>query len=190
MCKLIGFCTAFRNKSRSAWYGANGHSFWAISAVKNYIGIAPHITQPAVLHPHRIITGMDTSREEPSGHLLWSTIASLFPRSADFFSRCFVLNYCPLAFFSATGKNITPDALIKQERLAIEQCCTDHLIAYIRAMNIQKILAIGRYAYEKSQNVLQLCPAISQNAIIYIPHPSPLNRNRSAFAPTLQNALI
>ena len=52
--------------------------------------------------------GFDSPRPEVSGDRFWSFIATKWNSADCFFRDCFVLNYCPLAFLSETGKNITP----------------------------------------------------------------------------------
>lgn len=167
-----------------------GIPFGTISAVHNYIGIRnARIKQPTVSHKNRPVYGMKYTREEQSGLLLWNTIRSLFANASDFFSHCFVINYCPLAFFTQKGENITPDKLTTQERKNVENACSAHLFKYLRIFNTSLILAIGRYACEKAQSFSSDLYTIPQKNIVYIPHPSPLNRNRMACAPMLRNIL-
>ncbi len=167
-----------------------GVPFGSISAVHNYLGVSQAlIEQPMVLHPKRPIHGMSYTKEEQSGLLLWNTIASLFPRSQDFFSRCFVINYCPLAFFTHKAENMTPDKLTLEERKSVENACSTHLLEYLRIFKTSLILAVGRYAFEKVSLISSELRSSQQVSIEYIPHPSPLNRNRMEFAPALQSAL-
>lgn len=177
-----------------------GVPFGAVSAVSGYIGIQPIIEQPAMRHPARAVLGMRCPKEEPSGALLWGTIKSMFPRAQDFFARCFVLNYCPLAFFSPAGENMTPDKLQKGERAALEEACGAHLRAYIETLGITKIVAVGRYAQKQTEAQVEkqgifggpsgsLFGEGAAVEICYLPHPSPLNRNRDAFAPELARIL-
>ena len=133
---------------------------------------------------------MAYTKEEQSGLLLWNTIAQLFPESHDFFSRCFVINYCPLAFFTSNGQNITPDKLTQDERSVVECACSAHLHAYLKTLETSRVLTVGRYAFEKAQSLIKEMNLLSKIEIIYIPHPSPLNRNRMAFAPALRDALM
>jgi primosomal protein N' (replication factor Y) len=42
---------------------------------------------------------------------LWGLFARRFGTAEKFFARHFVVNYCPLAFLTATGSNLTPDKL-------------------------------------------------------------------------------
>ncbi len=149
-----------------------GVPFGNISTVRDYIAISPTIHLPKTTISQRPIKGMNYTREEPSGVLLWKIISSLFPHAKHFFSRHCVLNYCPLAFFSPSGENITPDKLPKQHRINIEGICLNHLTSYIRILKITHILAIGRYTFTM---ITKAFPTMNTS---YIPHPSPLNRNR------------
>lgn len=60
----------------------------------------------------RPVTGLDCGRDEQSGRKFWGLIRDIFGnRPEDFFQRNFVHNLCPLAFFAASGRNITPAEL-------------------------------------------------------------------------------
>lgn len=155
-----------------------GIPFGNIHAVRNYLALDFHIKQPKRLHPRRPVHGLNYHREEASGKRLWGCIASLFPDPEVFFKHAFVLNFCPLAFFDASGKNLTPDAL-RHEKSSVqkmEACCLEHLQVYCSLLRIDSILAIGKYAYKmaEKQSAIRL-------PIQYIPHPSPLNPKHREF---------
>ena len=159
-----------------------GVPFGAISSVKNWLNITPTILQPAIIHPTRPVHGLAYNKEEPSGTLLWNTVRTMFRTPSQFFKRCMILNYCPLAFFNEKGANLTPDKIPKEYRNDIEQACATHLTEYINAYNITRIIAIGRYAEKKAGELLQSIPNLTREiSIIYVTHPSPLNPNHKKF---------
>lgn len=171
-----------------------GVPFGNISTITHWLNINPKILQPAKLHPKRPVLGLKYHKEEASGYLLWNTIANLFPTPASFFKQCIVLNYCPLAFFTEDGGNVTPDKIPPKSRESIEEACSLHLASYLKAFGITRILGIGRYATKKAS---QLCTRLhtlanrsgndgdfqyySNIEIHYISHPSPLNPNHKQF---------
>lgn len=60
----------------------------------------------------RPVTGLHCDKTEQSGMRFWGLFQEICGESSeDFFKNCFVYNYCPLAFFEKSGKNITPAEL-------------------------------------------------------------------------------
>lgn len=166
-----------------------GIPFGNVSTVKNWLGLKPKISMPTKLHPKRPIQGLSYHREEPSGLLLWKSIQSLFASPQLFFQQYFVLNYCPIAYFTNDGKNLTPDKLEKNYKTEIENLCTQHLAAYIKAFKITRIFAIGKYSEKKAKKLLETLHFSTSHdsnrksiAIHYITHPSPLNPHHKQFS--------
>lgn len=57
----------------------------------------------------RPITGLLCDKSEQSGKRFWGLFEKICgDNSEKFFQHCFVHNWCPLAFFANTGRNITP----------------------------------------------------------------------------------
>ena len=67
-----------------------------------------HVLKPENVPSKFKMFGFDSTRRELSGDRFWSFIASKWTSADSFFQKCFVLNYCPIAFLSETGKNVTP----------------------------------------------------------------------------------
>ena len=90
--------------------------------------------------------------------------------SADaFFQRYFVLNYCPLVFMEAGGRNRTPDKLPRAERDALYGICDEALRSAIQALQPSALIGIGRFAHDKLDKVLG-----DERPPLYLaPHPSP-----------------
>ena len=62
------------------------------------------------------VLGFACARSEVSGQRLWGLFAERFRTPDCFFCDHLVLNYCPLAFLEASGRNRTPDKLASAEK--------------------------------------------------------------------------
>lgn len=174
-----------------------GIPFGNISTVQHYLNIQPNIQHDKISpHPRRPVLGLTYTREEPSGKLLWGTIQEMYPNPNDFFSDFFVLNYCPLAFFSNDEKasNLTPDKLPKIYQSHIEILCSKHLAQYLVGFQITRILAVGKYTQQIAGKVLEgggldiLMPK-QKIEVQYLTHPSPLNPNHKKFPEEFRKAV-
>ncbi len=146
-----------------------GIPFGEVAAVRDFMGLAGTVDQPAASHPKRPVMGMDCPRSEVSGRRLWGAFAARYGRAEDFFDECLVLNYCPLSFMEESGKNRTPDKLPKAEREPLEAACDEHLLTCIRVLEPDWVVGVGRWAREKAERVLAQGPA----RIGQVLHPSP-----------------
>ncbi|MBD61401.1 single-stranded DNA-binding protein [bacterium] len=132
-----------------------GIPFGAIQPVKNFLKIETTINRPILQHKKRPVDGFDCSRQEVSGSRLWSWVENHWSNADDFFSNCFVHNYCPLAFFDTQGRNITPEKIGLTERLALEELCSEFLLSLVLAMNCEWVIGIGNYAELKAKKILK-----------------------------------
>jgi len=132
-----------------------GIPFGAIQPVKNFLKIKTRINKPTFQHEKRPVNGFDCSRQEVSGSRLWSWVENNWTNADSFFCNCFVHNYCPLAFFDAQGRNITPEKINSIERLALEDLCGEFLLNLALAMNCEWVIGIGNYAESKAKKILQ-----------------------------------
>jgi single-strand selective monofunctional uracil DNA glycosylase len=95
-------------------------------------------------------------------------------KKADLFFRDnFVMNYCPLMFLDASGRNITPDKLAKKDREMLFKICDEHLFKALEWIKPQWAIGIGRFATSCLQRVAET-GALGLR-IAFIPHPSPAN---------------
>ncbi len=149
-----------------------GVPFGEVDAVRDFLHLDEPIGKPIIEHPKRPITGMATRRSEVSGRRLWGLMADRYKTSKAMAHQLSVVNYCPLVFVDrgATGRNVTPDKLIKVERLALEAVCDRYLIDMIEYLKPTYAVGVGKYAYEKLVGVIKAeeTPHVSQ-----ILHPSP-----------------
>lgn len=123
-----------------------GVPFGDIAAVTNWLGIRARIGRPEVEHPRRPVTGFDCPRGEVSGQRLWGLFAVRFGTPERFFKDHFVLNYCPLAFLEASGRNRTPDKLPRTEQEVLHSACDAHLRSGVGALEPEWVVGIGDFA--------------------------------------------
>ena len=159
-----------------------GVPFGEIAAVRNWLGIECKVRRPEREHPKRPVSGFDCARSEVSGQRLWGLFAEQFGAAPDFFREHIVMNYCPLAFMEASGRNLTPDKLPASEKEALFQACDEHLRAMVEILQPKWLIGIGDFATRRAAHVFENGkPRIGQ-----ILHPSPAspaaNRNWAAVA--------
>ena len=148
-----------------------GVPFGEIAAVRDWMKICAAISRPAREHPKRLVLGFDCPRSEISGKRLWGLFAQRFGTPEKFFARHFVVNYCPLAFLTDSGANLTPNKLRPAEREALTQVCDTHLRRVLEILKPKWIVGIGDFAGERVRTVttdMKLNVQVGQ-----ILHPSP-----------------
>ena len=154
-----------------------GVPFGEVAAVRDWMGIRAPVEHPAQQHPKRPIEGFDCARSEVSGRRLWGWAALRFGTAEAFFSERFVLNYCPLVFLEAGGRNLTPDKLRAAERRALSEACDRHLATALSALQPEWVIGIGGFAERCLRAVLagdQVDAALARRVRIgQILHPSP-----------------
>lgn len=158
-----------------------GIPFGEIGAVRDWLGIETTIDRPAHEHPKRPVLGFQCRRTEISGQRLWGLFAKRFGAPEKFFQEHLVMNYCPLAFVEASGRNRTPDKLLPRERAALFNACDGHLREVIRILKPEWVIGIGDFAAKRAREVTgssaapppQAAGPASDPRIGQILHPSP-----------------
>ncbi|MCO4770012.1 MAG: single-stranded DNA-binding protein [Deltaproteobacteria bacterium] len=148
-----------------------GVPFGEIAHVRDWMGISASVGKPDSEHPKRPIEGFDCARSEVSGRRLWGFAAEHFGTAEEFFSRFFVLNYCPLVFMEASARNRTPDKLPAAERAPLEAACDDALRASVAALSPSLVIGVGAWAEKKAKAALANVP--NPPRIGRVLHPSP-----------------
>jgi single-strand selective monofunctional uracil DNA glycosylase len=82
-----------------------------------------------------------------------------------------VVNYCPLAFLEATGRNRTPDKLLPAEKQVLFELCDAHLRAVVTLLKPEWVVAIGDFAATRAKANFEN-EAVRLGRIL---HPSPAN---------------
>ena len=159
-----------------------GVPFGEVAAVRDWMGIQVPIAKPTHEHPKRPIQGFDCTRSEVSGRRLWSWAAQRFGTAEQFFSECFVLNYCPLVFLEASGRNFTPDKLPAAVIKLLHEACDHHLRLALAALQPEWAIGVGAYAMKRIEQASAQPGAVSGSGgsanqaipkIAQILHPSP-----------------
>jgi single-strand selective monofunctional uracil DNA glycosylase len=154
-----------------------GVPFGEISAVRDWMRIRAHVARPQREHPKRPIEGLACHRSEVSGRRLWGWAAKRFGSAEAFFSEWFVLNYCPLAFLEASGRNYTPDRLPSALLAQVHAACDRHVAAALAALAPAFAIGIGGFAEKRLRAVLAADDADGAVArsirVGQILHPSP-----------------
>lgn len=154
-----------------------GVPFGEIAAVRDWMGLRAPVERPLRQHPKRPIAGFDCPNSEVSGRRLWGWAALRFGSAESFFEDWFVLNYCPLVFLEASGRNFTPDKLPAAERRAVDAACDRHLAAALAALQPEWAIGIGGFAQKRLRVVLEgggVDSALARRIRIeQILHPSP-----------------
>lgn len=162
-----------------------GVPFGEVAMVRDWMQIQAPIAQPAVVHPKRPIQGFDCRRSEVSGRRLWGWAAARYGSAEQFFARYFVVNYCPLVFMEAGGRNRTPDKLAKSEREALYAICDQALCATLECLQPSLAIGIGKFAEQKLLNLA----ADADYEIGCAPHPSPASPVANRGWPPLMDAV-
>jgi single-strand selective monofunctional uracil DNA glycosylase len=123
-----------------------GVPFGEVAAVRDWLDIEAKIGKPAREHPKRHVEGFECSRSEVSGKRLWQLFATRFGTPEKFFADHIVLNYCPLAFLEASGRNLTPDKLPAPAREKLFAACDEHLRTVGKVLQPEWLIGIGDFA--------------------------------------------
>ncbi len=137
--------------------------------VRDWMGIEGRVDKPDPKHPKRPVEGFDCHRREVSGQRLWGWARANFESPDRFFKRFFVLNYCPLCFLEASGRNRTPDRLPLGERQRLFPLCDAALSESVACLRPRYVLGVGLFAVARAAASL----AGSGVKIGGLPHPSP-----------------
>ena len=154
-----------------------GVPFGEIAAVRDWMGIRARVDKPEHEHPKRPIEGFDCKRSEVSGRRLWGWAAARFGAAQAFFADWFVLNYCPLAFLEASGRNFTPDKLPAALLAEVHDACDRHLAAALTTLAPEWAIGVGAFAEKRIRAVVEsdlIDGAVARRIRVgQILHPSP-----------------
>jgi single-strand selective monofunctional uracil DNA glycosylase len=134
--------------------GQTGVPFGDVGFVRDWMGIEAPVDRPPGEHPKRPVLGFDCKRSEVSGSRLWGWAQDRFGAPEQFFSRFFVINYCPLIFMESTGRNRTPDKLSADERAALLSVCDQALRAAVDVLGPERVVGVGAWATKRAHVAL------------------------------------
>lgn len=164
-----------------------GVPFGEVSIVREWLGIEGQVKKPALEHPKRPIEGLECKRSEVSGARLWGWAKDTFGAPERFFERFFIVNYCPLTFMEASGRNRTPDKLPAREREPLLAACDRALRRAIEVLEPRYVIGVGAWAEQRARISLGGKSGVTIGRIL---HPSPASpaANR-AWAKTAADAM-
>jgi len=176
LCQGRSTTVLFLGMNPGPWGMAQtGVPFGQVEIVRDWLGIEEEVGHPLGEHPKRKIEGFLCRRSEVSGARLWGLFRDRFKTPRTFFKSHFVVNYCPLVFMEASGKNRTPDKLQASEARSLQAVCDEHLSAVIEALMPSFLVGVGTYAEKcllrvvsDNKHGIQYSPTI-----VRILHPSP-----------------
>jgi single-strand selective monofunctional uracil DNA glycosylase len=148
-----------------------GVPFGDAATVRDWLRIAVPVGRPSREHPKKPVAGPDCPRSEISGRRLWGWARSTFDTPANFFTRFFVANYCPLLFLEASGRNRTPDNLKAAEKAPLFEACDRALRRTIEWLRPQWVVGVGNFARDRARQALGGM-GVKVGGIL---HPSPAN---------------
>ncbi|MFH1723129.1 MAG: uracil-DNA glycosylase family protein [Elusimicrobiota bacterium] len=146
-----------------------GVPFGEVSLVRDWLGIEAPVDKPEREHPKRPVEGFACRRSEVSGARLWGWARDRFKTPRRFFSRFLILNYCPLAFMEAGGRNLTPDKLPAEERGPLFGACDRALRRLVERYRPRHVIGIGGFAEKRARAAL----AGTSVRVGTVLHPSP-----------------
>jgi single-strand selective monofunctional uracil DNA glycosylase len=163
-----------------------GIPFGDVAMVRDFLGIEARVGRPSAEHPSRPVLGFGCPRSEVSGTRLWGWARERCGTAARFFQDFFVMNYCPLAFLEAGGKNRTPDKLGRAEQAALFEACDRALLQATLLLEPRLVVGIGAFAETAARRALSTLAT----PIGTILHPSPANpRANSGWAAIVEEQL-
>lgn len=152
-----------------------GVPFGEVGAVRDWMKMPAdiRILKPSKENAKRPVMGLGCTRSEVSGKRLWHEWAEkTYGSAADFFSRFFVHNYCPLLFLMESGRNRTPAQLRAMEREQLVETCDEALREVVRAIRPRLVCGVGGFATERCRAALK--DLVDKGLLIgTVLHPSP-----------------
>lgn len=140
--------------------------------------------------PSRPITGLNCTKSEQSGLRFWGLFQKICGEAETFFENCFVYNFCNLAFFHSTGRNITPTELKGKEKKLLQEISNEGLVKAIELITPEIIISIGTYTDDRVRSLLKRKAIKDFIQLKCIPHPSPRSLNNTNWNDKAEKWLI
>ncbi|KAH8383327.1 hypothetical protein KR009_008021 [Drosophila setifemur] len=164
--------------------GQTGIPFGNVRTVKVLMQLSGSVDKPPVEHPARPVDGLSFRKEEVSGVRLWDLFLRLSGNMETFARQCFVHNFCPLAFFSAKGNNLTPSELKGPYKKQIGTRCLEAFDQQLLLLKPMVIVAVGKYVLDLLKKS-EYCQSVSVS-VLGLPHPSPRSAKNTNWGETAQ----
>ncbi len=148
-----------------------GVPFGDVAMVRDFLGVSGAVERPPREHPSRPVSGFACKRSEVSGTRLWGWARDRYGSAREFFTRFFVVNYCPLVFMEESGRNRTPDKLPGVEQAPLFAACDRALTAIVDCLAPSLVIGVGAFAEASARRAL----ADNGLRVGCVLHPSPAN---------------
>lgn len=148
-----------------------GIPFGEVEIARTWLEMEAPVGKPRDEHAKRPVLGFACRRSEVSGARLWGWARDQFKTPERFFADFLVINYCPLCFLEASGRNRTPDKLPAAERDPLFAACDRALRSTVDLLEPRCVIGIGVFAEKRIR------AALTDRAVRVgrISHPSPAN---------------
>jgi len=166
-----------------------GVPFGDPALVRDWLGIEGEVGQPERMHPRRPVLGFAQRRSEVSGARLWGWARDRCGSPDRFFARFFVVNWCPLAFLDAAGRNLTPDKLPAAEREALARPCDRALRAVVAELSPRVVIGVGVFSERRAREALRGTGVVVGGMLYFSPASPRANRGWAAQADRALHAL-
>lgn len=150
-----------------------GVPFGQVHAVRTFLGLEPSVARiraPATQHPKRPVLGLACPRNEVSGARVWGWVERRFGTPQAWAQHAFIWNWCPLAFMSTTGSNVTPDKLPPRSRAPLVLECDRALLRVAQHLRPTHVVGFGAFAHARAVAALQGKVSAQFHQVL---HPSP-----------------
>jgi single-strand selective monofunctional uracil DNA glycosylase len=131
-----------------------GVPFGDVAMVRGWLGIEAPVERPPRQHPKRPVQGFACPRSEVSGARLWGWARDRCHTPERFFARFFVANYCPLAFMTESGANLTPDKLPAAARAPLFEVCNRALRHLVLHLQPRFVVGVGGFAEARAREAV------------------------------------
>ncbi|XP_068084242.1 single-strand selective monofunctional uracil DNA glycosylase [Anabrus simplex] len=188
------FCNSVKNvmflgMNPGPWgMSQTGVPFGEVNIVRDWMGIIGDVGRPERENPSRPVMGFACKRIEVSGQRFWGLFKDLCGDPNNFFQDVIVYNYCPVAFMTESGKNITPSELKVSEREALNTLCDEALYDVLQLLNTNIIVAIGKFCEKRAESLVKT-RGLDHIRIECILHPSPRNAGAGNWKETITKKL-
>jgi single-strand selective monofunctional uracil DNA glycosylase len=157
-----------------------GVPFGSPDVVREVLGISGPVrpVDASKTHASRPVLGFESARTEVSGQRVWGAVRDCFGEADLFFRRFFVLNYCPLVFQAASGRNVTPDKAPRDWLAPAFAACDEHLAAALLVLRPRTVIGVGLWAEKQATRVVAAAGLDAKVASILHPSPASPAANR------------
>ena len=129
--------------------GTNGIPFGDIVFVQDWLKITGKVSDPTT-DKEIDVEELSRSVREDCGKKIWGLIEDLTEKPANFFSNCFVHNYCALLFTQGNA-NVPPNKCRGRCKIELVEVCDKYLIETLKLLKTRYVIAMGKYTQKRAK---------------------------------------